>query len=89
MNVIIEHLFLRQVIHMPANLVGSYPKDALEAGATGVIGHYTQIVWADTSEVGCGYIKFFDDKGTMTDVSNVYFSFTCLMYDFLTKRSFL
>ena len=72
---------------MPANLVSSYPKDALAAGATGVIGHYTQIVWADTSEVGCGYIKFIDKKGTMTDVSNVYFSWTGLMYAFLKLQN--
>jgi len=25
-------------------------------GATGVIGHYTQVVWAETTDVGCGYI---------------------------------
>ena len=24
--------------------------------ATGVIGHYTQVVWAETAEVGCGFI---------------------------------
>ena len=59
-----------QVIHMPPALVSEFPKNATDAGATGVIGHYTQIVWAETSEVGCGYIRFTDVKGTVTDVSN-------------------
>ena len=32
--------------------------------ATGVIGHYTQVVWAETAEVGCGFIK----RDTRTNV---------------------
>ena len=59
-----------QVIHMPPALVSNFPEDPASEGATGVIGHYTQIVWADTSEVGCGYIRFTDVEGTVTDVSN-------------------
>ncbi len=26
----------------------------------GATGHYTQVVWADTREVGCGYIQYKD-----------------------------
>lgn len=28
------------------------------AGATGTTGHYTQVVWAESREVGCGYVYF-------------------------------
>jgi len=31
-------------------------------GATGVIGHYTQVVWAETTDVGCGYIAKLDGQ---------------------------
>lgn len=55
---------------MPPAAVSEFPEDPTKAGATGVIGHYTQIVWAETSEVGCGYIRFTDVEGTVTDVSN-------------------
>ena len=24
--------------------------------ATGVVGHYTQVVWADVTKVGCGFV---------------------------------
>ncbi|XP_022916159.1 salivary antigen-5-like [Onthophagus taurus] len=27
----------------------------------GVTGHYTQVVWADTNLVGCGYVRFYDN----------------------------
>ena len=27
-----------------------------DKNAKGVIGHYTQVVWAETAEVGCGLI---------------------------------
>lgn len=26
-------------------------------------GHYTQIVWADTTKIGCGKIRYTDSKG--------------------------
>merc|ERR1711962_508057 len=57
----------KEVIHMPPAAVSEFPKNATKAGATGEIGHYTQIVWAETSEVGCGYIRYTDEEGTVTD----------------------
>ena len=35
-------------------------------GATGVIGHYTQAVWAETTDVGCGYIA--SAKGSVSEI---------------------
>ena len=31
-----------------------------QAGATGITGHYTQVVWAETQYVGCGVIYYKD-----------------------------
>ena len=39
--------------------MGSYSSDQAVTGSTGVIGHYTQVVWAETAEVGCGYMTSF------------------------------
>jgi len=36
--------------------VGSFDLDKSVTGATGDIGHYTQVVWADTTDVGCGFM---------------------------------
>lgn len=36
------------------NYIPGIPYAQAEAQATGVIGHYTQIVWRNTTEVGCG-----------------------------------
>ena len=43
-----------QVKDWPAGNVKSFS----ENGATGTIGHYTQVVWAESYEVGCGYIEY-------------------------------
>ena len=43
-----------EVKDFPSENVGAYS----QAGATGVIGHYTQIVWAKTKYVGCGVIYY-------------------------------
>ena len=45
-----------EVKDFPSANVGAFSK----AGATGVIGHYTQIVWAKTKYVGCGVIYYKD-----------------------------
>ena len=54
---------------MPSIAVKSYSNNAAAVGASGVIGHYTQLGWADTREVGCGYIKYLDSNGRWTSVS--------------------
>jgi len=41
--------------------VNSYSSDLAVTGSTGVIGHYTQVVWAETAEVGCGYMTSSND----------------------------
>ncbi|CAL4101369.1 unnamed protein product [Meganyctiphanes norvegica] len=43
-----------EVKDMPKSTVNSFTS----AGAPGVIGHYTQVVWAVTYEVGCGAIHY-------------------------------
>ena len=45
-----------EVSYWPAANVGSWS----EVGATGDIGHYTQIVWAETKKVGCGVVYYKD-----------------------------
>ena len=45
-----------QVANWPSGNVGSFSQD----GATGVVGHYTQLVWGATAKVGCGYIAYID-----------------------------
>ena len=34
----------------------------MKRGVTGDVGHYTQIAWADTNKVGCGFIMY--EKGS-------------------------
>ena len=36
---------------------------ALESVPYKVVGHYTQVVWADTYEVGCGYVAYKPQTG--------------------------
>ena len=50
---------LFQVADITLQAVGSYSSDQAVTGSTGVIGHYTQVVWANTAEVGCGYMTSF------------------------------
>jgi len=45
--------------------VNSFSSDNAITGSTGVIGHYTQVVWADSYEVGCGYMS--SVKGSNTE----------------------
>ena len=50
---------LFQVADITLQAVNSYSSDQAVTGSTGVIGHYTQVVWAETAEVGCGYMTSF------------------------------
>ncbi len=62
-------LLLSQVKDWPAANIGSYSSN----GATGVVGHYTQLIWGSTKKVGCGFVQYMDPaKPTMTyrQVSN-------------------
>merc|ERR1712038_40375 len=43
-----------EVADWPAANVASYSS----TGTTGTTGHYTQLVWAETMEIGCGYIAY-------------------------------
>jgi len=45
-----------EVKDWPASNVGAFSSN----GASGTIGHYTQVVWADTEYVGCGVIYYKD-----------------------------
>ena len=46
--------------------VKDFPRGNVKAfssnGATGVIGHYTQVVWAETQKVGCGVMYYKDSR---------------------------
>ncbi|CAL4085498.1 unnamed protein product, partial [Meganyctiphanes norvegica] len=50
-----------EVEHMPNTDVSSY-----QDPPTGIIGHYTQVVWAKTYEVGCGGIHYTMEKNGVT-----------------------
>ena len=43
-----------------------FPSENVQAfsqnGATGVIGHYTQVVWGETEFIGCGVMYYKDDS---------------------------
>nr|QHA25178.1 venom allergen/CRISP [Periegops suteri] len=43
-----------EVADFNKNIVGSFNP----AGGTGVIGHFTQVIWAQTWKVGCGYVAY-------------------------------
>ena len=47
-----------EVKDWPAANVGSFSS----VGATGVIGHYTQVIWAESKKVGCGVIYYRDQS---------------------------
>ena len=47
-----------QVKDFPSGNVGSFSSN----GATGVVGHYTQLVWGATTKVGCGFVMNMDPK---------------------------
>ena len=52
-NLILKYF---QVKDITAQAVDSFSLDKTVTGATGDIGHYTQVVWAETTDVGCGYM---------------------------------
>lgn len=44
-----------------------------ETGNTGVTGHLTQLLWAETEKVGCGFISFVDENGEYNQVRKTTF----------------
>lgn len=51
-----------EVKDFPSSGVGAFDSGA---GAGKAIGHFTQVIWADTDLVGCGYINYKDGKETV------------------------
>ena len=59
--------------------MNSYSSDQAVTGSTGVIGHYTQVVWAETAEVGCGYMtSFVNDRLESVKIFLFLISFMCV-----------
>ena len=64
--------------------MGSFSSDQAVTGSTGVIGHYTQVVWAETAEVGCGYMtSFVNDR---LESVRIFASKFILLKTFLNNR---
>ena len=57
-----------QVNDVTQAVVESFPSGA-ESGTIGAIGHYTAVVWADTYQVGCGFMRTTDPTYKLQDVS--------------------
>ena len=49
-------LFIFKVKDFPSGNVGSFSS----TGATGTVGHYTQLVWGQTKKIGCGFVMYLD-----------------------------
>jgi hypothetical protein len=56
----------------PKANVGSFSDTA---GVTGLVGHYTQLVWAKTKKVGCGFVMFVDKTNPTTPYKQVHMLF--------------
>merc|ERR1719369_1013632 len=59
-----------EVKDMPPSLVDSFGDNTCATG--GVIGHYTQVVWAETYEVGCGVVHYPDKLQDFSLTGKVY-----------------
>jgi hypothetical protein len=35
----------------------------------GSTGHYTQVIWASSKKVGCGFVQFLDTSGEISKVN--------------------
>ena len=44
-----------EVQYWPSSSVGSFQSTSINGNA---VGHFTQIIWADTTHIGCGYVMF-------------------------------
>ncbi|KAK9687688.1 Cysteine-rich secretory protein family [Popillia japonica] len=55
---VIEHWYLE---------VHNYTYGPIRNEDNNLTGHYTQLVWADTELVGCGYVAYENENGTITN----------------------
>ena len=57
-----HHVLIKQGLYQikdwPVENYSAFSSD----GATGEIGHFTALVWANTTRVGCGAIEYFKDE---------------------------
>ena len=60
---------LFQIADMTAGEVGSFRS---RPNGAAVVGHYTALVWADTTDVGCGFMERDLVQGGTTYVAQVY-----------------
>jgi len=68
-----------EVSDWPAANVASFSKAGVPEGK--MIGHYTQVVWAATKEVGCGYVSFNNpDSQSMSQGKYPYMKFMVCNY---------
>ena len=65
-----------EVKDFASSAVGSF---TVGSPHTGVIGHYTQVVWAKTKKVGCGFVQF-ENNGMFQRVRNLILLSQCYTY---------
>ena len=49
---------------MTEEAANHFSTDTHETHAAGIIGHFTQVVWAHTYEIGCGFISSIREEGS-------------------------
>ena len=49
---------------MTEEAANHFSTDTHETHAAGIIGHFTQVVWAHTYEIGCGFISSIREVGS-------------------------
>ena len=64
--ILLSHDFIYniQVKYMTEEAANHFSTDTHETHAAGIIGHFTQVIWAHTHEIGCGFISSIREKGS-------------------------